>query len=70
MDDEKLKAIMAEKQITAEQLAKKTGCKLAPLKRYLNGGDQKNMTIDLPFKIAEALNIDVRLILSDSRNNF
>ncbi len=66
LDIEKVKKIMKERNISAEELAKGAKVNVFRLKGYLNGKPQGRMSIEVPFKIADFLGLDFRQIIVEN----
>lgn len=56
-----LKKIMIEREMTAADIARKTGMTQAALSRYIN--DKRNPRLNSVIKIAKALNVPIELLL-------
>ena len=56
-----LKKLMIEREMTAADIARKTGMTQAALSRYIN--DKRNPNINSVIKIAKALNVPIELLL-------
>ena len=56
-----LKKLMIEREMTAADIARKTGMTQATLSRYING--KRTPNINSVIKIAKALNVPIELLL-------
>lgn len=56
-----LKKLMIEREMTAADIARKTGMTQAALSRYIN--DKRNPRLNSVIKIAKALNVPIELLL-------
>lgn len=56
-----LKKLMIEREMTAADIARKTGMTQAALSRYIN--DKRNPSLNSVIKIAKALNVPIELLL-------
>lgn len=56
-----LKKLMIEREMTAADIARKTGITQAALSRYIN--DKRNPRLNSVIKIAKALNVPIELLL-------
>ncbi len=60
---ELIKSIMEERGLNARDLAECTGYSERTIKKYLGGADQSRLTIKLPVKIADALNMPLAQLI-------
>lgn len=56
-----LKKLMIEREMTAADIARKTGMTQAALSRYIN--DKRNPSLNSVIKIAKALNVPIELLV-------
>lgn len=56
-----LKKLMIEREMTAADIARKSGMTQAALSRYIN--DKRNPRLNSVIKIAKALNVPIELLL-------
>ena len=56
-----LKKLMIEREMTAADIARKTGMTQATLSRYING--KRTPNINSVIKIAKALNVPIELLM-------
>lgn len=56
-----LKKLMIEREMTAADIARKTGMTQAALSRYIN--DKRNPRLNSVIKIAKALNVPIELLM-------
>lgn len=56
-----LKKLMIEREMTAADIARKTGMTQAALSRYIN--DKRNPRLNSVIKIAKALNVPIELLV-------
>lgn len=63
VDTEAVAFFMKKRNMTTENFAQKIGLNVKTVENYLKGASQKNASGTLPWRMAHALNVPVKVIL-------